>query len=65
MARTPVHTHIKKKHTVETPLEAAPIPAWQKKETVRRLKEMQKKSAASVSWTDGIKKIKQNFKLHS
>lgn len=70
MATTTYHIRIKKKYAaaiikdlekidaVEL-LEEPPIPEWQKKEVKKRLKEMQKGTSKEISWTDGMKKIKQ------
>ena len=40
-------------------LEEAPIPAWQKKEVRKRLKDLQKNPSKLVSWNEATKKIKQ------
>jgi hypothetical protein len=40
-------------------LEEAPIPAWQKKEVRKRLKDLQKNPSKAVSWNDATKKIKR------
>lgn len=43
-------------------LEEAPIPEWQKKETRKRLKDLQQTPSNSVSWNEANKKIKQMVK---
>jgi putative addiction module component (TIGR02574 family) len=40
----------------------ATIPDWQKKEVHRRLKDLQKNPAKAVSWTQGMKRLKQAAK---
>lgn len=40
-------------------LEAAPVPAWQKKESRKRLKDLQKNPSKAVSWNNATKKIRQ------
>lgn len=70
MASTTLHIRIKKKYAADIIrdlekidavelLEEAPIPEWQKKEVKKRLKDLRKDKSVAVSWTDGMKKIKQ------
>ena len=73
MASTTLHIRIKKKYAADIIrdlekidavelLKEAPIPEWQKKEVKKRLKDLRKDSSVAVSWTDGMKKIKQMAK---
>jgi hypothetical protein len=39
-------------------LEEPPIPEWQKKEVRKRLKDLQK-NPSTISWSEGMKKIKR------
>ena len=40
-------------------LEEPPIPDWQKKQVLKRLKDLQKDPSVAVNWDDAVKKIKR------
>jgi len=70
MPTTTYHIRIKKNYAADVIkdlqkmdavelLEEPPIPEWQKKEVRKRIKDLQKNPDKVISWTEGMKKIKQ------
>ena len=55
---TDVIKDLQKMDAVEL-LEESPVPEWQKKQVLKRLKDLQKNPSKAISWNEASKKIKR------